>query len=250
MSTMEWQKRIESLYNNFLLSLGQCDLCGNCLDHENIAKQTLICSSCFIDLPLFKQAIIQKDLLNWPSINKALPNNHFDHLFCLSPYIQPFSQWLPQFKYQGRFELASFFARLLIVQWQKHNVTEQHTPVDLILSVPLHSNKWQVRGYNQAHLLAKPIAKYMQIPYDETAIIRTKNNISQVGQTGGQRRRNLANIFTLAKTLTSKPQHVILVDDVLTTGSTANEISMLLKSHGVKEVTVMTVCLTLPSIKN
>ncbi len=115
---MEWQTKIQTLYSKFLFSLGLCDLCGNnladnTLCNEITPKQTLLCSSCFTDLPLFKQDLIQGDLLNWPSVNKALPNSHFDHLVCLSPYLPPFTQWLPQFKYHGRFELAALFANLL-----------------------------------------------------------------------------------------------------------------------------------------
>jgi len=247
---MEWQTKIQTLYNKFLFSLGQCDLCGNNLCDTITPQQTLICSSCFADLPLFKQDIIQNDLLNWPSVNKALPNSRFDHLVCLSPYLPPFTQWLPQFKYQGRFELASLFANLMAQQWKNQNLSRLASPVDLILSVPLHISKWQIRGYNQAHLLAKTFAQHLQLPYDETALIRTKNNISQVGQTGNQRRNNLANAFTLAKELPNNTKHVILVDDVLTTGSTANEISKILKRVGVNKVTITTICLTLPKTKN
>ena len=256
---MEWQMKIQTLYNKILLSLAQCDLCGNnlydsTLGHntslENIAlKQTLICSSCFDDLPLFKQAIIHGDLLNWPSVNRALPNSHFDHLVCLSPYLPPFTRWLPQFKYQGRFELASLFANLLAQQWKTPDLSKLISSVDLVLSVPLHISKWQIRGYNQAHLLAKPFAQHMRLPYDGIALIRTKKNISQVGQAGNQRRNNLANAFALAKELPSNIKHVILVDDVLTTGSTASEISKILKGFGVDKVTVTTVCLTLPHTK-
>ena len=250
MITMEWQIKINTLYNKILLSLGQCDLCGNNLHNnhlhnKNITSQTLICSYCFTELPIFKQKIIQGDLLNWPTINKALPKIHFDHLVCLSPYLPPFTQWLPQFKYQGRFELASFFANLLALQWQ--NSMLNISSVDLVLSVPLHISKWQIRGYNQAHLIAKPFAQYLQLPYDDSALIRTKKNKSQVGKTGNQRRENLANAFVLANELPSTVTHIILIDDVLTTGSTASEISQLLKQAGVLKVSVLTVCLTLPN---
>ena len=61
-----------------------------------------------------------------------------------------------------------------------------------------------------------------------------------------QRRNNLANAFALRHPLTKKIKHVMLIDDVITTGSTASEISKLLKCKGVEKVTVITVCLTLP----
>lgn len=233
-----WQSKIQAYYHRVLLSFSQCDLCGN-----NTQQQTLICSACIADLPLFKQDIIQGDLLNWPAVNKSLPNIHFDHLFCLSPYLAPFNHWLSQYKYQGRFELAPLFASLLAEKWQEsHSISS----VDLILSVPLHISKWQLRGYNQAHLIAQPLSKLLQLPYQSSALARIKKNTSQVGQTGKQRRTNLANAFTLQQLLTEDVKHVLLIDDVLTTGSTASEISKLLKRNGVEKVTVVTVCLTLP----
>jgi len=233
-----WQSKIQSHYRHILLAFSQCDLCGN-----TTQQQTLICSACLADLPLFKQEIIQGDLLNWPAVNTSLPNIHFDHLFCLSPYLAPFNHWLSQYKYLGRFELASLFASLLAKQWQE---SHSATSVDLILSVPLHISKWQQRGYNQAHLIAKPFSQLLQLPYQGSALARIKKNTSQVGQTGKQRRNNLANAFTLNRPLAEDVKHVLLIDDVLTTGSTASEISKLLKCTGVEKVTVVTVCLTLP----
>ena len=252
MLTMKWltqecQAIFQKGFQKLLISLGQCDLCGNNLHEINLTTQSLICPSCLDDLPLFKQDFIQGDLLNWPAINRALPMHQFDHLFCLSPYLPPFTQWIPQLKYQGRFELASLFAYLLYRQLQSNNFPQDLMPVNLVLSVPLHIHKWKIRGYNQAHILAKPLAKKLQLPYDESLLIRTTNNPSQVGQTGNQRRQNLANAFSLTKALPKSIKHVMLVDDVLTTGSTVNEVSKLLKHAGVSKVTVTTICLTLPT---
>lgn len=243
---MEWQSEIQSLYKKFLISIGQCERCGNSLSFMDVSQQTLLCAPCLSDLPLFKQTIIQGDLLNWPSINKALPNINFDHLICLAPYLPPFTHWLPQLKYQGRFELAALFTSLLSHQWQDQKLFEHFKPVDLILSVPLHISKWQIRGYNQSHLIAKRLAKSLRLPYNATALVRIRNNISQVGQTGEQRRHNLSNAFRLNTALPKNIKHVMLIDDVLTTGSTANEISKVLKHAGVVKVTITTVCLTLP----
>ena len=136
---------IKNYYQQLLRAFSHCDLCGN-----TASEHALLCSTCLHDLPLFDQTNIQGDLLNWPAINKALPNIYFDQLFCLSPYLPPFTQWLPQFKYQGRFELASLFSELIIQQWSNSFI--DGSP-DLVLSVPLHISKWQIRGYNQAHLI-------------------------------------------------------------------------------------------------
>ncbi len=249
---MEWF----TLYKNGLAHLVRltrrfacCDLCSADVytpgRADSIEKQSLLCRNCFNDLPLFNQQLVHGDLLQWPAIYHALPNISFDHLFSLAPYTAPFDTWLVEFKYQGRFELAAFFARLLARQWQAVIPDSAHAPVELVLSVPVHIKRWQTRGYNQAHLIAQAFAQQLILPYMPLALVRMKQNSSQVGKTGGARRKNLGNAFVLKQGLPTGIKHVILVDDVLTTGSTASEITRLLKKAGVETVTIVTVCLSL-----
>jgi len=238
---MEWQSVIPAYYKKVLLLFGQCDLCGNRTSHHQ-----LLCHCCLDELPLFRQEIVQGDLLNWPAINKALPRRAFDQLFCLSPYLPPFNSWLTELKYRGRFEIASLLADLLVKQWQLIHGNNAGNNVDLVINVPLHSQKWKTRGYNQAHLIAKKFAKQLQLPYQPSAVLRVTENTSQVGNTGAERRKNLAGAFALSEPLSPLIKHVMIVDDVITTGTTANEIAKLLKKSGVESVTVVTACLTLP----
>jgi len=78
------------------------------------------------------------------------------------------------------------------------------------------------------------------------ALSRVDTAKSQVGQTGSQRRKNLSQAFTVNLDSTSLPKNIILVDDVITTGSTINTISKLLKTKGVQSITAIAVALTLP----
>ena len=225
--------------------LSSCDLCANTVD-----EHLLLCNHCLHDLPLFRYNLISGDLLNWPAINVALPNIHFDHLFCLAPYQAPFSHWLLQYKYQGRFELSHLLSDLLLQHFLAYQAQAKYNTmlksIDLILSVPLHITKWQSRGYNQAHLLARPLAHKLQRDYWPAFLQRIIKNVSQVGKDGKQRRKNLSGAFMLQHPLPSTIEHVLLVDDVVTTGSTASEISKILKAAGAKKVTVMAICLSLP----
>lgn len=144
----------ERWYRQQIINLSCCDLCGlQCRGFP------LLCNSCFDDLPIFYVDKTAGDLLNWPAINKALPNINFDHLICLSPYVAPFDHWLNQFKYQGRFELGDLFAQLLAQYWKNNHLMFLGDPPDLVLAVPLHIDKWKIRGYNQAHLIARSLAK-------------------------------------------------------------------------------------------
>lgn len=253
---MAWKLDVNTFkcyYTQILKNISCCDLCGanvnsSCLLGHSLS-QALVCQSCVNDLPYFNQSLISGNLLSWPAVHRALPNIHFEHLFALSPYIYPFNKWLAQIKYLGRFELANLFSTLLYAQWQASLINQVITPIDIVLSVPLHIKKWQVRGYNQAHLIAKSFADELSLPYDENLVIRVKNNDSQMGKTGSQRRKNLANAFALQGKLASHVKHVLLVDDVVTTGTTASEISKLLKQAGVETVTLVTVCLALSNTK-
>ena len=258
---MAWQltiKQCSNLITRLLNDMSCCDLCGsNLLDKDDLGKarsqklrQSLVCHYCVHDLPYFKQDIIMGNLLNWPAVNHALPNIHFDRLFSLFPYIYPLDHLMTQLKYSGRFELANLFAALLVDEW--HNVSKygERNRVDLVIPVPLHIKKWQLRGYNQAHLIAKPFAKLLALPYDDKLLQRVKHNESQTGKTGSQRRKNLANAFKVTLYRAANIKHVVLVDDVVTTGSTASEISKLLKSSGIETVTLVTVCLALPTRSN
>lgn len=250
---MTWQldlSKLKSFYIKTLRNISCCDLCGaNVSDSYLLGyslPQALLCQDCINDLPYFDQALVSGNLLSWPAIHRALPKIHFEQLFALSPYIYPFNKWLAQMKYLGRFELAHLFSALLCAQWRAMAKNNTIAPVDLVLSVPLHVKKWQLRGYNQAHLIAKCFSKQLALPYDSKLVVRITNNTSQMGKTGNQRRKNLANAFELQRNLASDIKHVLIIDDVVTTGTTVSEISKILKQAGVETVTLVTVCLTLP----
>ena len=241
-----YTKVITKYYRQLLMKFSSCDLCG-----EACTEYLLLCPTCTEDLPLFHIEKIEGDLLNWPAVNKILPKVNFDHLICLSPYTTPFSDWLSQLKYHGRFEIASLMALLLSHQYQKTIDARINVKADLIVAVPIHITKWQQRGFNQAHLLAQVVTRHIDIPYDENMLSRSKNSKSQVGLSGKLRRENLRGLFDVHHSLEKPtPEHVILIDDVVTTGATVSEISRCLKLAGVKKITVLALCLSLPNLNN
>ena len=247
---MELDNRIDGLFltrlsNNIAefiktvqYSLSECELCKS---HHLI--HPLLCRHCYEDLPLFSYQHLHNNLLNWPAIDKLFPKRAFDKLLCLSPYVAPFDHWLKQFKYQQRFELASLFGFLLAQLWRNQALISDNC---VVISVPIHLKKWQQRGFNQAHLIAKTFAEKNSFTYMDNVLIRSSYCDSQVGQTGKQRRKSLKNAFKLSTDIRSLPSHIILVDDVITTGTTTNTICKLLKNKGVNHITVLTVALTLP----
>lgn len=173
------------------------------------------------------------------------------------------------FKYHGKKNLAEPFGKLMAKQWEREKKT-----IDYIISVPIHNNRFKERGYNPAQLLLNEIVKYF--PYEINMLYNnTKNNENNPsftkGGLGGFSRESL-NILT--RTRPTLPQYelnrkerelnikgafeinqgsiesvknktILLVDDIFTSGITANEIAGILLSAGVKEVYVLTLARTL-----
>jgi ComF family protein len=101
----------------------------------------------------------------------------------------------------------------------------------VLLPVPLHPQRLKQRGFNQAWLIAKEISEQLNIPLDANVLKRVADTQPQAGMTGKQRRKNCHKAFELVNHIPY--QRVALVDDVLTTGTTANEIAKLLNKQGV-----------------
>ncbi len=219
----------------------ECDQCIIC--NRSAPEHAKLCTFCFSNLPLFNMTKVEGDLLNWPALDQLFAKRHFDELISVSPYTWPLSDWIHQFKYQRRHDFVSLFAFLLEHQWQQ-SLSHQIKP-DLVLSVPINIAKWQFRSFNQAHLLAKRFSKNNPLKYMPDIIVRSGTNVSQVGLTGAKRRRNIKGHFVVSAPEKIANQHVLLIDDVITTGATLNEISRLLKIAGAKHITVMTLCISL-----
>lgn len=107
---------------------------------------------------------------------------------------------------------------------------------ELIIPVPLHPSQYRRRGFNQALEIAKAVAKQLAIPLDFNNCKRHRVTPSQSSLTAKQRRKNLRNVFSITKPLNC--QHVAIVDDVMTTGTTVNELAKVLKKSGIQRVDV------------
>ncbi|MCC6549576.1 MAG: ComF family protein [Ignavibacteriaceae bacterium] len=115
---------------------------------------------------------------------------------------------------------------------------------DILTPVPLHKLKKLERGYNQSELISRGISEVSGIPV-VNALTKTKYTETQTHKSGFERRKNIYNTFVLSKGVSVEGKSVVLVDDVLTTGSTVSECARVLKENGASKVTVATLALTL-----
>jgi ComF family protein len=135
-----------------------------------------------------------------------------------------------QLKYQHNISLGEALASPMIASIQKLNWS-----LDIVTSVPLGLVRLEERGYNQATLLAQPIALYFKIPYSSRALMRIRETRSQVGLTAKKRQENMADAFR-ADSRVVKEKNILVVDDVATSGATLNACAKALLDVGASKV--------------
>ena len=117
---------------------------------------------------------------------------------------------------------------------------------DLILPVPLHSKRQRRRGFNQATLLAQQVSKCVEVPVGARDCVRVRDTPPQTGLRAAERRKNMAGAFHVPSPQRVKSRRVLLVDDVLTTGATANSCARSLLEAGAEAVWVVTLARVYP----
>jgi ComF family protein len=145
---------------------------------------------------------------------------------------------LHAFKFRGRRALAAPLADLLI------EVVTGRLPAgapDLLLPVPLHPGRERERGFNQAALLARGVARAWGCPVREDVLVRTRATASQTELDAPARRANVRDAFRARRPALVAGRHVVVVDDVCTTGATLSECARCLREAGARRVGVLTV---------
>jgi len=147
---------------------------------------------------------------------------------------------LHRLKYKGRKDIG-FQLGLMAGQRAKHSPF--YNDIDLIVPIPLHSSKLIKRGYNQAAFIAKGVSERLNAPVREDVIIKHTNTKSQTKMNRIERVKNVGSSFQLFDKQGIRGRHILLVDDVLTTGATIEACANhLLESRGVK-LSVLCMCL-------
>jgi ComF family protein len=163
----------------------------------------------------------------------------FDRARSLFPFQGLLREALHGFKYEQRFDLTRFFVSHL------EGEAIAMGPFDIIVPVPLHPKRLRERGFNQAALIAHPLAKKLRCKYDVDVLVRTEEVGPQVGRELKDRLKAVKGIFIVADHRKVKDKRVLLIDDVLTTGATANECARVLKKAGASRVDVLTIARTI-----
>ncbi|MBL8343499.1 MAG: ComF family protein [Rubrivivax sp.] len=155
---------------------------------------------------------------------------------CALDYTFPWDRLIGHFKFQHRIDLAAPLAALLAAALPADLAPAGSAGPLLVVPVPLSDGRLAARGFNQAWELARRIARTRGLPADPQALVRVLDTEAQAGLTRAQRQRNLRNAFAPAAGGALAGRDVALVDDVMTTGSTAREATAALLRGGARSV--------------
>ena len=163
--------------------------------------------------------------------------HHFTEGRSIFWYGEVWRQSLVRFKYYGCREYGDFYAKAMSVFGKKY--LERWKP-DLIVPVPLHPRKKRMRGFNQAAYLAERLSVLTGIPWNGHLVKKIRSTRSQKKLNAIQRRQNLKNAYQVTERIPGFS--VLVVDDVYTTGSTADAMAMCLLEAGAEKVYFLTIC--------
>lgn len=211
-----------------------CVLCGEPGLHEPI------CPGCRVALPILPPQRCPRCALPVPdsSVPCGACQRHpprFDATHAALTYAFPADGLIRQLKYGHRLATANLLAGLMLEQAPAQG--------DVLVPVPLSAARLRERGFNQAMELARVLGRRRGLPVDAASCRRIADTPPQAGLSWKERRRNIRNAFACDTDYGGR--HVILVDDVMTTGATLDELARTLRQHGAARVTAWVAARTL-----
>ncbi len=220
---------------------GRCLLCAADLQHPG--DSAALCPDCHAELPRNKHAcpgcalpVTGGTTAVCGGCQRHPP--HFDRAIAAFSYLSPLDHLLGRFKHAGNLTHGRLLAELLAGHLERVG-----PPLpEVILPTPIHPARLRLRGFAQCTELARHLSKKMGIPWDGEALTKQRPTPPQQGLDRAARRRNVRGSFACTRDLPWR--HVAVVDDVITTGSTADEMARVLRRAGVHEISIWAVART------
>jgi len=201
-----------------------------------------ICVWCRTQLPVVEHACLQcgeilNDRLETVCGQCLLHPPYVDHTSPIFHYAAPMAQMVCRLKFQQGLEYARILGGLMAERLDELSINRPQ----VLIPVPLHPKRMRNRGFNQAMELARPISRKLRIPIDTRLCVRSRHTHEQSQLSIQDRKRNVRRAFALHSG--ARPyRHVAIIDDVVTTGQTVNELARILKKTGIIRVDVWSCC--------
>lgn len=220
---------------------GICYLCSGTLKRDDL----FICAACNNDLPMNDPAcphcaspVSVADAACGVCLSATSQVN--GDFFAVYRYTFPISRLIHDLKFHARIEIAGFLGCRMAQAAVKSGISMPQC----LIPVPLHRSRVAERGYNQSLEIARAAGTMLDIPVCYGHLRRTVNTPPQSTAAAAARGRNLRGAFAVAEHCTPLLEHIAVIDDVITTGATANELARVLCSNGVVRADVWAVART------
>ena len=141
------------------------------------------------------------------------------------------------YKFNDKSYLYKTFVNFLLKNEKFFEILKSY---DTIIPVPISTKRRKERGYNQSELIAREIAKKVEIEYNYQCLFKTKNIVEQSKLNKEERQKNIQGVYQIDKPQLLENKKLLLIDDIYTTGSTVNECSKTLNQANPKQIGVMT----------
>jgi ComF family protein len=199
-----------------------CSACGKKLMQE----EQVICSSCLSSIARTEHHVLQDngiDMLFAERIKKGNKHIRYQSGAAFAFYNRERGQILRQLIEGGKYgdrPYPEIFFHLGKLAAQEYVDADLFDGVDLLVPIPLHPRRLRERGFNQAEWICRGLNEVLNIPIDTEHLVRTRNNAHQSQSQFDARGKNVENIFAIRYPEEWKNKHILLVDDVITSGST------------------------------
>ena len=195
----------------------------------------ILCPDCWRTLPRTEQAVLRQ---NETEMTLAVPLERAA-AFLFYEKEHPVQQLVHTMKYADRPEIGYQLGRQAAIEFQQADFFEG---IDLIVPMPLHPRRMRERGYNQAEYIARGISDVTGIPMDTTHVTRERNTPKQALQTGEERKHNVADAFAVNHPEQLYHKHILVVDDLITTGETMRSCLKAMKKFRGAKLSVFALC--------
>lgn len=231
-------KLIKQIFND-VFTIIYPNRCMGCDEILSIGEGKWLCEKCMpqFEIKEYKRCSICGRIIYHNGKCRVCNSEkiYFDKGYSLFEYKNSVRNAVRQFKYKSMKSYGKYLGNLM----SDYAVSIISMKFDYVTAVPLHRKRLKSRGYNQAEILAKTVAKELNAEYKDI-IVRHINTKPQNNLGKAERQKNIKNAFSLNKDVSVKDKTILLIDDIFTTGSTINECSKVLKKNKAARVEFLT----------